>query len=78
MWDGDNYKSPGQVTAPGQDTELPTFQSAEPTFLQLMQHNDNADVGKYLCLPSGGKENQKEGETCCRSEIRFKLIRAKY
>ena len=63
MWDQDNYLWPwlhDLTPAPGCDTQLPTFQSADPTFRQLLQHNDNiADVGKCLCLlpivlPSGG------------------------
>lgn len=52
MWDQDNYLWPwlhDLTPAPGSDTGLPTFQSADPTFRQLLQHNDNvADVGKCL------------------------------
>ena len=62
MWDQDNYLLAGLhdlTPAPGSDTELPTFQSADPAFHQLLQHNDIADVGKCWCLlpivlPSGG------------------------
>ena len=53
MWDQDNYLLAGLhdlTLAPGSDTELPTFQSADQAFHQLLQHNDIADVGKCWCL----------------------------
>ena len=53
MWDQGDYRLArlhDLTEAWGPDTEPPTFQSAEPSFPQLMQRNDNADVGKCLCL----------------------------